>query len=237
MFTVFTNTKLLATPGAAIGDINYASASGNGHLLPISYGKYFTLDFEVEMKEIQEFTATYKQEMRKKWAAETGVENLSAAALASIEKINTTNIIGFLFRESIKTDFSTASDYDWLFFKIIPSIADKEKVALWLDGDGEQWDEKKWEEEYCNMPPFIPQSEEISAMRDKFEFFSSKAHMFEDGDGQQHFILDDVYKGFFEDDLWLLKRNNDHVYMHSYKINDLEKRIFRKKTNTHLFPV
>ena len=225
------------TPGTAIGDINFDSPSGNSYLLPISYGKYFELDFPIKMSKIEEFTATYKEEMRSKWAAETGVANLSPAELASIEKINSTNVAGFLFQKSMKTDFGSANEHDWLFFKIIPSIPDPTYAALFLDGDGKQWNKTTWKEKYINMPPFTPESQAINEMRDKLKFVSSKGHMFEDDEENQHFILDDVYKSLFSQHFWRLKKENDHVYMASYKIGGLEKHIFRDKVNNHLFQV
>lgn len=223
--------------GNTIGDIDFKSSTGSGVLLPISYGKYYVLDESLKISKIQQFATTYKQQLRLKWAKETGVSNLSEPVLASIDKINWTNIPGFIFRDSMKTDFGSAIEHDWLFFKAVRSISDPLTVALVLDGDAEQWDKKKWDEKYCNMPPLAPESTEISEMRESLKFVSSQGHMFVDDDEKQHFILDSVYKDLFAPELWRLKKKNDAVYRAPFEAKELEKHEFRDKDNNHLFPV
>ena len=236
MFAVFTNAQQVQQ-GSSIGDMNIKNSADAGLLYPIVYGRLFILDEAVKLTEIQEFTAVYKQEMRKKWISETGGDNLSAAAEECINKINDKNIVGLVFQESMQEIFRTPTKYDWLFFEITPSIDDNTNAALWLKGDAKQWENEEWDEKYCNMPPFIPQSDAIDQMREKLRFYSTKGHMFEDDEGNRHFILDNAYKQFFTTDLWRKKKENNSVYRKLFFQDALEKQPFRKKTNNYLHSV
>ena len=237
MFTVFTNTQLIQNEGMSIGDTNLHNNDSAGLLYPNSYGKYFTLDTPVKMSEIEDFTAIYKAEMRKKWAEETGGD-LSQSVHESIDKINSTNIAGFLFRNSMISTFGSAREDDWLYLKIVASVKDASKVALNLQGDATQWDKDEWDEKYCNMPPFMPESEAIAEMRENLKYVSTKGHMFLDNEEKRHFILDDAYKSLFETEMWRKKKNNDFVYMALILGGTgLEKQEFKPKTNDYLYPV
>ena len=181
-------------------------------------------------------TAPGQPQMRSKWTTETG-GNLSNAVQESIDKINASNIAGFLFRNSMKDTFYSALDEDWLFLKIIRSIENPANVALLLEGDATQWEKDKWDDKYCNMPPFIPESEEIEQMRENLKYVTPKGHMFVDDEEKRHFILDDAYKNLFKPDLWRKKKDNDAVYMALIARDGLEKQKFKNKTNDYLFEV
>lgn len=220
-----------------IGDTQLQSPMSDGLLYPSSYGSYREFDEDIKLSQVQEWTVNYKQEMRNEWSTKTNTPNLSQEVHAIIEKINSKNLAGFLFHDSMKEILQAVDDDDWLYLQFVPKIDNPSLAALTLQGDAKQWNKDEWDDKYCNKPPFHPQSEEITQMKNKVKNSIGKGYLFIDSDNKSWFINEESYKIRFTAQQLRAKQKNDSVYMCRMLDKEVEKVAKRIKKNSYYFAI